>query len=301
MSEFDTTKMTVGEIRDMLVNDYGCSREKVDEVKGKSLLVELLQDAVDETLEVDDIDFGNNEESGDFEEVEEENEVCDIPLRTDIEWHDYVMSNFAPDELMDGNPTVDGMRRLVNKLVGEITSIQTNVIQTPEQVTPKGYQNDRRATVVVSVYVDEKRYDGAGDVYWGNTDKIFRNYPISVAETRAEGRALKRVLGLRKVNAAEELAGKIEHDISAATVTAENVEEGMITPTQLQFLSVMCGSDRLDVNIKKLIESLGMPTQDVKGLSHAQALAINEKLSLYQTQKEEVPEVLKGYDSEWQN
>jgi len=64
---------------------------------------------------------------------------------------------------------------------------------------------------------------------------------------------------------------------------------------------VMCGSDRLDVNIKKLIESLGMPTQDVKGLSHAQALAINEKLSLYQTQKEEVPEVLKGYDSEWQN
>ena len=40
--------------------------------------------------------------------------------------------------------------------------------------------------------------NGAADVYWGNCDKIYRNHPVAVAETRAEGRALRRRIKAQK-------------------------------------------------------------------------------------------------------
>ena len=42
----DTTKLKVDEIRQILVKEYQYEQEKVDEIKGKGKLVELLQNEV---------------------------------------------------------------------------------------------------------------------------------------------------------------------------------------------------------------------------------------------------------------
>ena len=87
--------------------------------------------------------------------------------------------------------------------------------------------------------------NGAADVYWGNCDKIYRNHPIAVAETRAEGRALRRGLKLRKVVAAEEIAKEVE-DIDGNTVSK-------ITNNQINFIDVL--GKRLNINITSLLDS----------------------------------------------
>jgi len=141
---------------------------------------------------------------------------------SDVEWTDHVLSLLQDDEKIMGNPTTDGLRRIfetaLNCTVIESTS---KVVQSPER------SNELRATVVHTIgYIlnqdsslHNRVVSGAADVYWGNCDKIYRNHPVAVAETRAEGRALRRALKLRKVVAAEELAKDIEDHPDHDTVT----------------------------------------------------------------------------------
>lgn len=296
----DTLKMKVDDIRRVLIDEYGYKEDVVHDTKGKAALVEMLNDAEKETAIVDNIDFGDGkDDDGDFVPVNEDEEIEDAdipPIIGSPEWHDHVMSQFTKEELLDGNPTVDGLRRVAEKLIGEIVSIKTDIIQTPEQITLPNATNDRRATAKVTVTFDGGScFDGAGDVYWGNTDKMYRNFPISVAETRAEGRALKRALRLRKVNAAEELSKDIDHDPSNSMMNDEN---GLASPVQLRFIDLMCSKDRLNVDAEKLLTQLGMSKAT---LNYKQALEVNEKLSKFQNQEEKIPEDIVGYIPNWQN
>ena len=298
---YDTTQLKVEEIRRILIDEHGLSEEMVGQTKGKSALVELLNKTEQELSGVDNVSFGENEETGDFEAVnenikssgtEEIDENQEVPIIGDSGWHEYVMSNFTEDEVLFGNPTVDGMRRVTELLIGPIDSIETTVLQCPDLA------NERRATVKVKIHVFENgSYDGVADAYWGNCDKTYRNYPTSVAETRAEGRALKRILRLKKVNAAEEIGVTSDHDDS---VNEDDVENGLITSTQLQFLDIMCNTNRLNINVKKLVEYHKL-SNDVKKLTHKDALMLNEKLSNYQGKVETIPEEIVGYDSTWRN
>ena len=156
----------------------------------------------------------------------------------DIGWTDYVLSLLTDDEKIVGNPTTDGLRRIFETAMDCVMVDSTSeVCQTPDP------NNGQRATVVHSVTYVLKNVpsdspfntitvNGAADVYWGNCDKIFRNHPVAVAETRAEGRALRRALKLRKVVAAEELATEIEDNIDGLTV-------GKISANQINFIDVI--------------------------------------------------------------
>ena len=130
---------------------------------------------------------------------------------------------------------------------------------------------------------------GAADVYWGNCDKIYRNHPIAVAETRAEGRALRRGLKLRKVVAAEELANNIEDDPTGDSVSR-------ISSNQINFIDVI--SKRLDINVMGLISSMGL-IENIKALMHDDAVSIIRELSKYQQNMENIPQPVKGYSESW--
>jgi hypothetical protein len=214
----------------------------------------------------------------------------------DIEWTDHVLSLLSDDEKIAGNPTTDGLRRIfetaLNCTVIESTS---SVVQTPD------INNEKRATVVHTLgYIlnssstdsgslNTKTVSGAADVYWGNCDKIFRNHPVAVAETRAEGRALRRALKLRKVVAAEEIAKDIEDHPDHDTVTK-------ITNNQINFIDVL--AKRLDVNVIKLIENLALNSSNIYNIGHEDAVNIVQKLTTYQ-QTNSVPQELLGYNSDW--
>lgn len=213
----------------------------------------------------------------------------------DLEWTDHVLSLLHEDEKINGNPTTDGLRRIFETVLNcTITSSDTTVVQTPDLA------NERRATVVYSVaYVlndesipEHSKYrsvSAAADVYWGNCDKVFRNHPVAVAETRAEGRTLRKALKLRKVVTADEVAKEI---VDHNSETGNNT----INTSQLNFFDVF--GKRLNVNIKKLLDSLAIDSSNVYNISYDDAVKTISTLSGYQ-QSNDIPKDVLGYDSNW--
>jgi len=217
------------------------------------------------------------------------------PSINDIEWTDYVLELLSDDEKIKGNPTTDGLRRIFEVAMNcSIIQSLSEVCQSPDP------NNGNRATVVHSLTYILKdsgldspfntiTVNGAADVYWGNCDKIFRNHPVAVAETRAEGRALRRGLRLRKVVAAEELAEEIEDDIDGHNA-------GKISNNQLNFMDVLC--KRLDINTAKYLESMDLSV-DIDKLDHNNGVSIIRKLSSYQQDTSNIPETILGYEEGW--
>lgn len=224
-------------------------------------------------------------------------ETVTKPSINDLGWTDYVLSLLSDDEKIADNPTTDGLRRVFEIALNCcVTEAKTEVVQTPEP------NNEKRATVVHTISYILKNLDseednlkyrsvsGAADVYWGNCDKIYRNHPVAVAETRAEGRALRRALKLRKVVAAEEIAKDIDDHPDAESVNK-------ITNNQINFIDTL--SNRLNINVIKLLEQNNLDTKNIYGLSHDDAVSIIRVLSGYQQNMQNIPELLIGYSNEW--
>ena len=215
-----------------------------------------------------------------------------------LEWNDHVLGLLSEDEKIDGNPTTDGLRRIF-EIALDCTVIESisQVVQSPDP------NNEKRATVVHSIgYIlnsqasdqvnlnMKKVVSGAADVYWGNCDKIYRNHPVAVAETRAEGRALRRGLKLRKVVAAEELAKNIEDDPNG-----DNVDK--ISDQQINFIDVL--SKRSNINITELLLDMSIDPTNIRSISHDAAVSIIRELSKHQQNIDAIPSKLVGYDSSW--
>ena len=212
----------------------------------------------------------------------------------DLGWTDYVLELLSEDEKIKGNPTTDGLRRIfeiaMNCVVVDSTS---EVCQSPDP------NNGQRATVVHSLtyvlkdcgsdpLINTRTVNGAADVYWGNCDKIYRNHPVAVAETRAEGRALRRALKLRKVVAAEEIADEVE-DLDGNTVSN-------ISTNQINFIDVL--AKRLNINVYKMLENLDIAFDNVYNIKHEQAVGLIRELNSYQQNTEAIPSQITGY-IEW--
>ena len=191
-----------------------------------------------------------------------------IPDYLSREWPDYVMGLFEPDELMDGYPTTVGLRRVAELVLGPISK------SGPTQVFPVDGNGPGRATVVYEVVfsgflnsIQVRSYSEVADVWLGNTDAMYAGYAVATAATRAEGRALRKALKLRKC-AAEELT---KQDVAAAVAGGS---ADAITPDQISFIDTKC--KKLNVNVFALINSLG-------------------KASIYNVTKQEAAQLIKSF------
>jgi hypothetical protein len=214
----------------------------------------------------------------------------------DLEWTDHVLSLLSDDEKISGNPTTDGLRRIFETALNcTIISAEPNVVQSPT------VDNERRATVVYSIayvlndepndsLVKQRVVAGAADVYWGNCDKVFRNHPVAVAETRAEGRALRKGLKLRKVVTADEIA----KDIDTSHLEENNI--GKINSTQINFFDVF--GKRLNINIIKLLANLAIDSKNIYNIPYDDAVKTITTLSEYQ-HNNNIPQDIIGYDPNW--
>jgi hypothetical protein len=218
-----------------------------------------------------------------------------IPTPNDIEWTDYVLSLLSDDEKISGNPTTDGLRRVFETALNcTVLDATSEVVQSPSR------DNENRATVTHTLHyylndesvgreLKNRSVSGAADVYWGNCDKVYRNHPVAVAETRAEGRALRRALKLRKVVAAEELAKDIEDHPDHDTINK-------ITNNQINFMDVL--AKRLNINPIKLMENLAIDNSNIYNISYDNAVKTVTTLSGYQ-QTNDIPQNIIGYDPNW--
>ena len=229
------------------------------------------------------------EKDFDVEEVKDDLNVGDaaenVPTINDPEWSDYVLSQLSPDEkhLIKEKeyPKVDGLRRLVGKLIGPIVENKTNI-----------RVND--GFVYATVKIMAEPYDGQVKIFEGSADATHDNvaFPydkhlVAIAETRAEGRALRKMLNLR-VQVFEEVNGDSE-------LTSEESGPKYITDSQLTAYDTV--AKRVNVNLSKMLETNGLGLEGVKRISYADAKEFFKKLSGYQSG--DVPEELLGYISDW--
>ena len=295
----DTTKMSVEEIRNELVAIGGFERKTVNAIKGKAKLVELLQHAYENRIYKEKTSESEEDNLIDdlFNDVEEVNDIEEdkadegAPHYTSPLWHDYVISHLTEDEQMDGNPTTDGLRRVTEIVYGTVLQATSDVIQCPTT------ENDKRATVqhrlVVLRYEDEQQIvvNGSADVYWGNAGgDVFKYHPVATAETRAEGRAFKRLLKLRKVLSAEEVG-------ETGDETIERGSADSITDAQIRMMQTVA-SHKLDLNLVAFIKKEAGEVDNIKEVKYSKAQELIKTLSSYQSTG--VPDELKGYDSNWQ-
>ena len=117
--------------------------------------------------------------------VDKDTKVIDVvddgaPSITDPAWNEYVMSKFTPKELYDGNPLVNGLRRVAELVIGPI------VYSGPTQVFPPQRDDHHgRATVVFTVEFDNgMKYSEVADCWEGNTDDMFCAYAIATESTK---------------------------------------------------------------------------------------------------------------------
>jgi hypothetical protein len=285
------------QIKKVLIDQYDIVGESLEKKTKKELwqmVQDLNRDDLDDLVETpEDVNDTVNDTVDDAEEKvggEDETKQVAVPTITDYGWHDYVMGFFHKDELVDGNPTVDGMRRVCELLVGRICTIKSTVLQCPSP------ENERRATVQTYICLEERNgvfrdYDGSADAYGGNTDGVYSRYPVALAETRAEGRALKRALRLRKVISAEEVGSNKNEEM----FTEEALQP--INDTQKTFIGMLCNKDRLNLNVEKVVRHILPKIKNPAEIRYGEAKEVIMKLDELQRNPQDIPDELRGFDS----
>ena len=214
------------------------------------------------------------------------NQTVEIPpAMTDHAWSDYVMKHFEEDEIYDGLPTVDGLRRVAELLVGEIIDEKALPF-----AWPGGTRDNKSATVQFTVVFLTpsgvlKTFAEVADVTIANTEADYANYPSPTASTRAEGRALRKALKLRRVLAAEEVNQEVVKEADGSV---------KIKDTQINYLKNTC--KRNNINLKKFVNSGPKKYEKLKEVSYDEALDLIKRLSEYQRVQSTIPAELKGWE-----
>lgn len=212
----------------------------------------------------------------------------DVPDRLSPEWNDYVLTLFAPEELIDGHPNAAGLRRIAELLIGPI------IFSSPTTVFPVQGDRTGRATVVYEVHFKTPegivKYGDVADVWDGNTDALFMGFAVATASTRAEGRALRKALKLR-VCAAEELS-------KVNTAKAVN-EDGSIkiTKEQIDYINKNC--KLLNIDVVAFINSGEKQYRSVYDVLRETAAKMLKELNKMKN-GEAVPPDLIGYKQDWE-
>ena len=212
------------------------------------------------------------------------------------EWDDFVMSQLDPSELADGHPRVNGLRRVAELLLGDI------IQSTPVDVHPVAPRDEsQRSTVGYSVtflWFDgtERVYADVADVHSQNQDPEFLKYSVATAATRAEARAFRKALKLKKC-AAEEMGPK--SDSKPQTKTQENVVSEAISGQQIKFINKRCKD--LDIDAVKLINKDGEKYDVIEDMTKVEAKALIDFLAKVARDEVTVDSSLKGYDPSWRD
>jgi hypothetical protein len=279
----DTTKLKVEDLRKLLVTEYGVTFEEVNELVGKGAVVAKLRECeADDALLDGAVEVVEDVEGRPIDENEQYPRTEHNMSPQNPGWTEWVIGFMFADELFEGHPKVDGLRRMADFLKGPIREVISEVVQTPD------LNNNFHATVKVSVLTDEERVDGCADAGPNNTDKGFSKHPVAVAESRAEGRAYRKLLRLRNIISAEEVV-KEEQILD---------EFEAINSAQVKSIDRMCSDS--NINVEKWLKTHNIDLADFSRTPKSKGTEICSQLNTLRGTGE-IPAEILGYDFNWRN
>jgi len=209
------------------------------------------------------------------------------PAVTDPKWVDYVVDQLADHELIEGAPTTDGLRRVCEKVYGEILESDTEILEIPA----KAYVGKVTAkhTLVIAKYGSEAliRVTACIDVLGENLPAPFNKHLVASACTKAEGKALRRAMKIR-VQTHEELAGNADDE--------KINTDSPINDQQIVAIKAMC--KRNDVDLIKFVKQNSDDPKTIRDVKNLEGRLMINKLSGYQ--REGTPDDMARYNDNWE-
>lgn len=178
---------------------------------------------------VQDIEFSDmlQEVVGNLEEGEE------LKL-TAQQWQEEVLSHMEPKELSDGKPKAIGLRRVFQEVYGgEIIGDIPEIVDTPSEFNSRRYVVQRTMQFrCVSIFNDDivRTFAEVAEAGEPHLPQPFSNHPAASAATKAEGRLLRKIMGL-SICAAEE----VDNFVQPKETPVDTVDEG-----EIELIKLVC-------------------------------------------------------------
>lgn len=242
------------------------------------------------------------EEEDNTKQIEDTcNTTENTPSVTSLEWNHYVLAQLDETEKENGHPTCDGLRRITELLIGLITKREVKYCFAPSVA-------NGIATVCVSIEVQPcqgsvfnsylpLRSEAIADCGNYNTEKPFCLHQSATAETRAEARALRKLLRLRKIIAAEEITpNEILKEV--VEIPAFELNE-MVTEEQLNLMDIL--AKRGNVNMVDLLKMGKQKFASLQEIPKDVALSILEYLNSIVRGVKTKPSGVSDYNQGWRS
>ncbi len=216
-------------------------------------------------------------------------DVSQVPQYDSPEWPEYVLSQFSPEEVIDGHPKRDGIIRLIYKLVGPIVRSgvrsyqQGQMSKSGERIldTPSVVEWEMVIQPTKLGLQDEWVFSDIAEVYDGNCEAAFVRFALSTCATRAESRVGRKVLRLK---------ASVEEITSVPLEVAYT--EKMIDSNQITAISVM--AKQMDVNVPAFIAGGKVSYKRIQDIPWNTALKMIDTLSRWKTAGK-VPDEFRGH------
>lgn len=262
MTKTELLKLKKDELRTLWVNagnkTEDCEGLSKQEILDKVLLTQVFE----EVTPVEDV----SKESTDKVEI--------VPDVTNLEWTKFLIKQLSKDELINGRPTCDGVRRLFDVYFGDLLSCEMKVIDHPR------IENNNRATVQCSIKYQKHNALGytyeisdVADCSNENTKEPYCKFPSATAATMAEGRCLRKAMRF-KVITNEESQSLSSEDIR------EQSEIALATDNQKKLVVKMSERNKIDI-VKLLNSTEGIKSKSLDVLSDREAKELIILLNRY--------------------
>ncbi len=187
--------------------------------------------------------------------------------RPDTDWK----AEFRPEEMVDKGDAgkcvrLRGLQRCAN-LCG--------IVESYPEITY--IERNGRPGIMQCVYhvkfSDGTHFAGAADVNENNVDPKFSAYPTSVAESRAEARALRKALNITDMLAAEEV-GSAE---GGSTGQPDVPKNGKIEPQQVAAINAIV--EQLKIPVASILNE-SLPAERAKSVFSLDELTVAEAITI---------------------
>jgi len=233
-------------------------------------------------------------------------EISSIPKISSVDWTSFVLGKLNPDELYNGCPTYEGLRRVCYDLLGTITNIDINVVQAPN------IQNGNHSCIIAKITIEHPTnftwledvagrtitYSQAGDIFHGNgnNDQFAWRFSSATCWTRTKASLLRDTFRLKFVYSREELSDLDEGDSGA---------NGYINPNQIDCLDMIC--KRINVDAAKFIRGIWKKlrpndnTDDLNLVPFSTTVQCIALLNSWQQDKNKIKAETVGYNKDWKS